>query len=85
MVYLSISMDILPDKDLEFEQAVQWLVRLGDEVEGEFRQLISREIGDPEKASLYYPGFFFTRADELRGRGGTSPLPIKRRQRREDL
>ena len=43
-------MDILPDKDLEFEQAVQWLVRSEDEVEGKFRQLISKEIGYPEKA-----------------------------------
>ena len=42
-------MDILPDKDLEFEQAAQWLVRMEDEVEGKFRQLISREIGYPEK------------------------------------
>lgn len=50
MVYLIISMDILPDKDLEFEQAVQWLVRSEDEVEGKFRQLISREISYPEKA-----------------------------------
>jgi quinol monooxygenase YgiN len=43
-------MDILPDKNLEFDQAVQWLVRMEDEVEGKFRQLISREIGYPEKA-----------------------------------
>ncbi|MFC2164563.1 antibiotic biosynthesis monooxygenase [Acidobacteriota bacterium] len=50
MVYLIISMDILPEKNLEFEQAVQWLVRLEDEVKGKFRQLISREIGYPEKA-----------------------------------
>lgn len=50
MVYLIICMDILPEKHLEFEQAAQWLVRVEDEVEGKFRQMISKEIGYPDKA-----------------------------------
>ncbi len=50
MVFLIICMEILPDKNLEFEQAAQWLIRSEGEADGKVRQLISKEMGHPEKA-----------------------------------